>query len=86
MYASSYLIVQLTAAKCALGFFSIFGIPWKLYSLAFKVTLFQSLMKMFGLKKLRTTGYNPRANGLPETANEFIKKYVASYDNYFDQE
>ena len=41
---------------------------------------------MFGVKKLRTTGYNPRANGLTEKGNEFIKNYLASYVNYSDKE
>ena len=40
---------------------------------ALESALFQLLMKMFGVKKLRTTGYNPRANGLTEKGNEFIK-------------
>ena len=35
-------------------------------------------MKMFGLKMLRTTGYNPRANGLTEKGNAFIKNYLDS--------
>ena len=43
-------------------------------------------MKMFGVKELRTTGYNPRANGLTEKGNEFIKNYLASYVNYSDKE
>ena len=79
----------ITAAKCVFDFFLRFGIPLKLYSdrdPAFEANLFQSLMKMFGVKKLRTTGYNPRANGLTEKANEFIKNYLASYVNYSDQE
>ena len=48
--------------------------------------LFQLLMKMFSVKKLRTTDYNPRANGLTENGNEFIKNYLASYMNYSDKE
>ena len=41
---------------------------------------------MFGLKTLRTTGYNPRANGLTEKVNEFIKNYLDSFANYSDKE
>ena len=40
---------------------------------------------MFGVKMLRTTSYNPRANGLT-VGNEFIKNYIASYVNYSDKE
>ena len=43
-------------------------------------------MKMFGVKKLRTTGYNPRANGLTEKGNEFVKNYLASFVNCSDKE
>ena len=43
-------------------------------------------MKMFGVKKIRTTGYNPSANGLTEKGNEFIKNYLASYVNHSDKE
>ena len=65
-----------------------FGITEKLYSdrdPAFESELFQLLMKMFGVKMLRTTSYNPRANGLT-VGNEFIKNYIASYVNYSDKE
>ena len=53
-----------------------FGVAKNIYSdrdQALESALFQLLMKMFGVKKLRTTGYNPRANGLTEKGNEFIK-------------
>ena len=53
---------------------------------AFESELFQLLMKMDGVKKLRTTGYNPRANGFTEKDNEFIKNYLTSYVNYTDEE
>ena len=78
-----------TSAKCVFDYFLKFGIAKKLYSdhdPAFESELFQLLMKMFGVKKLRTTGYNPRANGLTEKRNEFIKNYLASYVNYSDKE
>ena len=74
-----------TAGRCVFDYFLRFGIALKLYSdrdPAFEANLFQSLMKMFSVKKLRTTGYNPRANGLTEKGNEFIKNYLASYVNY----
>ena len=78
-----------TSAKCVFDYFLKFGIDKKLHSgrdPAFESELFQLLMKMFGVKKHRTTGYNPRANGLTEKGNEFIKNYLASYVNYSDKE
>ena len=77
-----------TSAKCVFDYFLKFSIAKKLYSdrnPAFESELFQLLMKMFGVKKLRTTGYNPRANGLTKKGNEFIKNYLASYKNYSDK-
>ena len=61
-----------TSAKCAFDYFLKFAIAKALYSdcdTAFESELFQLLMKMFCVKKLRTTGYNPRANGLTEKEN-----------------
>ena len=61
-----------TSAKCAFDYFLKFAIAKELYSdcyPAFESELFQLLMKMDGVKKLRTTGYNPRANGLTEKGN-----------------
>ena len=56
-----------------------FGVAKNIYSdrdPALESALFQLIMKMFVVKKLRTTGYNPRANGLTEKGNEFIKNYL----------
>ena len=78
-----------TAAKCVFDFFLKFGISFKLYSdrdPAFEAELFQILMGLFGVKKLRTTGYNPRANGLTEKCNEFIKNYLTSYVKFSKKE
>ena len=78
-----------TSAKCVFDYFLKFGIAKKLYldrDPAFESELFQLLMKMFAVKKFRTTGYNPRANSLTEKGNEFIKSYLASYVNYSDKE
>ena len=35
--------------------------------------LFQQLMKLLGIKKLRTTGYNAKANGLCEKLKGVVK-------------
>ena len=55
------------------------GIPLKLYSdcyPAYEGELFQQLMLHLGVKKLRTTGYNAKANGLCEISNDIVKKYL----------
>ena len=78
-----------TAAKCVFDFFLKFGISLKLYSgkvPAFEAELFQILMELFGVKKLRTTGYDPRANGLTEKCNEFIKNYLSWYAKFSKKE
>ena len=78
-----------TPARCVFDFFLKFGISFKLYSdrdPAFEAELFQILMGLFGVKKLRTTGYNPRANGLTEKCNEFIKNYLTSYVKFSKKE
>ena len=43
-------------------------------------------MKKLCVKKLRTTGYNPRANGLTEKRNEIIKNYMTFYSESNKQE
>ena len=78
-----------TAAKCVFDFFLKLGILLKLYSdrdPASEAELFQILMELFGVKKLRTTGYNPRANGLTEKCNELIKNYLTSYPKFSKKE
>ena len=47
---------------------------------------FLILMELFGVKKLRTTWYNPRANGLTEKCNEFIKNCLTSYAKFSKKE
>ena len=71
-----------TAARALLDYVLKFGIPLKLYSdrdPAYEAKLFQELMQMLGIKKLRTTGYNPKANGLTEKSNQFTKNYLTAY-------
>ena len=35
-------------------------------------------MRLLGLKKHRTAGYNPRSNGLVEQANRSVKEYLTA--------
>ncbi len=62
----------------------IYGIPKKLYSDRdpdFEAKLFYLL----GVKKLRTTGYNPKATGLTEESNKFTKSFLTKYSNAFPE-
>ena len=59
-----------------------FGIPLNLYSdrdPAYEAELFQQLMSHLGVKKLRTTGYNAKSNGLCVKSNDIVKKYLLKY-------
>ena len=71
-----------TAATCLIDYLMTFGIPLKLYSdcdSRNESKLFQNVMKMLGTKKLRTTGYNAKANGLCEELNGIIEIYILMY-------
>ena len=75
-----------TTAGAIYDYVMNFGIPERLYSdkdPAFEAELFQELMQLLGIKKLRTTGYNPKANGLTEVSNRFTKGYLTKYCNRF---
>ena len=75
----------LTACKYVYNYFLLFGIPNKLYSdrdPAYEAKLFQGLMDKLGVKKLRTTGYNPKANGLCEKSNGLVKSFLMKYVNF----
>ena len=59
-----------------------FGIPLELYSdcqPAYKAEIVQKLMLHLVVKKLRTTGYNIKANGLCEKSNNIVIKYLIKY-------
>ena len=71
-----------TATKVLVDFILRFGVPRKLYSdrdPSYESDLFRYTMQKLGIKKLRTTGYNPQANGLTEQSNTTIKNYLTSY-------
>ena len=70
------------AANCIYDYVLTFGIPLKLYSNrdpVYEAELFQELMKLLGVKKLRTTGYNEKANGLCEKLKGIVKQYLLKY-------
>ena len=52
----------------------------------YEVKLFQQLMKLLGIKKLRTTGYNAKANGLCEKLKGVVKQYLLKYTNFVGKE
>ena len=90
-YLKCYAIrnrTALTASKFIYDYCIMFGIPEKLYSdrdPAYESELFQQLMRQLGVKKLRTTGYNPKANGLCEKSNGIIKSFLMKYVNFVEQ-
>ena len=49
---------------------------------AYESELFQELMDLLGTKKLRTTSYNPKSNGLTEKLNGVVKLYLLAYANF----
>ena len=78
-----------TASTVIVDYILRFGIPMKLYSdrdPSYESNLFQNVMRQMGIKKLRTTGYNPQANGLTEQSNSTIKNFLTSYVNETPQD
>ena len=70
-----------SAAKCIVDFSLKFGLPYKLLSdqdPAYESALFMNIMKELGVKKLRTTSYNPKSNGLTEQSNSMTKQYLTA--------
>ena len=84
-----------TAARCIRDYSLRFGIPLRMLSdqdPSFESKLFSELMRLLGLKKQRTSGYNPRSYGLVEQANRSVKNYLTSIltennlvKNYWDR-
>ena len=73
-----------TASTVVVDYFLRYGIPRKLYSdrdPSYESSLFQNVMRKLGVKKLRTTGYNPQGNGLTEQSNQTCKNYLTAYVN-----
>ena len=71
-----------TAAKYVADFCMTFGIPRKLLSdrdPAYESVLFQELMRILEIKKIRTSGYRPQSNGLTEQSNATIKRYLTAF-------
>ena len=71
-----------TAAKCIIDYSLNFGIPLKILSdrdPAYESELFQSLMKLFGVEKSRTSGYRPQADAVTEQMNRNIKEFLTIY-------
>ena len=78
-----------TAAKFIYDYCMTFGIPKILYSdkdPAYRSDLFSQLMKLLGVRKLSTTGYNPRANGQCEKSNGIVKNMLLKYVNSFGKQ
>ena len=68
------------------------GAPFHLHSnqgQQFESQLFQDVMKWFGLKKMRTTPFHARSNGMVERLNKTIKQmltiYTKDYPDHWDE-
>lgn len=78
-----------TASRYVYDFCLTYGIPERLYSdqdPAYEANLFTELTKQLGVKKSRTTTYNPKANGLCEKSNGIVKSFLLKYVNFFGGE
>ena len=77
-------------AQCLLnGWVSRFGCPYTILSdqgTEFESKLFKSLNEMLQVKKLRTTTYHPRTDGMVERSNrtliDILSKYCEKTDNW----
>ena len=78
-----------TATKCIYDYILTYEVQFRLYSdrdPAYEAELFQELTKLLGIKKLRSTGYNAKANGLCEKLNGVVKQYLLKYTNFVGKE
>ena len=78
-----------TTAKCIYDYILTYEIPLRLFldqNPAYEAELFQELMKLLGIKKLRTTGYNAKADCLCEKLNGVVKQYLLKYTNFVGKE
>ena len=78
-----------TTAKCIYDYILTYEIPLRLFSdhnPAYETELLQELMKLLGIKKLRTTGYNAKADCLCEKLNGVVKQYLLKYTNFVGKE
>ena len=48
--------------------------------------IFQELANLLGIKKLQTSGYNIKGNGLSEKLNGVVKEYLLKSTNFFGKE
>ena len=79
----------ITASRYVYDFCLNYGIPERLYSdqdPAYEAKLFSELMNQLGVKKSKTTTYNPKANGLCEKSNGIVKSFLLKYVNFFGGE
>ena len=71
-----------TASVCLHDYILTYGVPLKILTdqdPSFESKLFQKLCNSLGIKKLRTSGYNPRSKGLTEQSNLTTKSYLTAF-------
>ena len=71
-----------TASACLHDYILTYGIPLKILTdqdPSFESKLFKELSSWLGIKKLRTSGYNARSNGLTEQSNLTTKNYLTAF-------
>ena len=71
-----------TASACLHDYILIYGIPLKILTdedPSLESKLFQELCNSLGIKKLTTSGYNPRSNGLTKQSNLTTKNYLTAF-------
>ena len=71
-----------TVSACLHDYILTYGIPLKTLTdqdPSFESKLFKELCNSLGIKELRTSGYNPRRNGLTEQSNLTTKNYLTAF-------
>ena len=71
-----------TTSACLHDYILTYGIPLKILTdqdPSFESKLFKELCNSLGIKKLGTSGYNPRSNGLTEQSNLTTKSYLTAF-------
>ena len=86
VYALQDRRTAITASRFVYNYCLVYGIPEKIYLYqdpSFEANLFTQLMKQLVINNSKTTGYNPKANGLCEKSNGIVKDFLLKYVSFF---